>query len=234
MAHEYIEQGLMSDGMPYRSLGAWGEHLVVGWGNNPSPQHHGAHDIAPNKESMIAKAIAHHDAVDDAIARIQAITWEPNYSRVGSHVLLLREYLRRAALWTKALDCTHEWPFFNVAAYVNPSLRADPIKVGMLKKHFDHAPFYVSGVIERTCGWFVQWAVVKDRPEATSFGLPDPFEPLILMYERGGIFTTENSFFDFVGFALPKGRWGDHYGLSPIIELNREVLDQIDAEWNSK
>lgn len=48
IAHEYIEQALMADGLPYRSPEAWIEHPVCGFGNWPTPEHFGAHDIAPN------------------------------------------------------------------------------------------------------------------------------------------------------------------------------------------
>jgi hypothetical protein len=48
MAHEYVESSLMGRGMPYRSAdpGAWDDIL----GNRPTPQHHGAHDLAPHTD----------------------------------------------------------------------------------------------------------------------------------------------------------------------------------------
>lgn len=48
MAHEYVESSLMNNGMPYRSAdpGAWDPVL----GNRPTPQHHGAHDLAPHAD----------------------------------------------------------------------------------------------------------------------------------------------------------------------------------------
>lgn len=48
MAHEYVESTLMNNGMPYRSSdpGAWDPVL----GNRPTPQHHGAHDLAPHTD----------------------------------------------------------------------------------------------------------------------------------------------------------------------------------------
>jgi hypothetical protein len=45
MAHEYVESSLMDHGLPYRSShpDAWHPDF----GNYPTPQHHGAHDLAP-------------------------------------------------------------------------------------------------------------------------------------------------------------------------------------------
>ncbi|MCT7954076.1 hypothetical protein [Laspinema palackyanum] len=49
IAHEYVERGLMEEGLPYRSPQAWRENPQSGifayW---PTPEHHGAHDLAPN------------------------------------------------------------------------------------------------------------------------------------------------------------------------------------------
>ena len=44
MAHEFVERGLMKNGMPYRSLHpeAWHDGA-----NFPTREHHGAHDLAP-------------------------------------------------------------------------------------------------------------------------------------------------------------------------------------------
>jgi hypothetical protein len=171
------------------------------------------------------------NAIDIAIERILAIGWQLNDSRAASHIALFREYLRRAALWVKALECTDEWPFFDVAAQINPSLRADEAKVESLKRHLTQ--FHLFRPIKRTCEWFVHWAVVRDTPEVTKFALPDPYEPLILMYERGGDFYTEHGFFNFSVGCFPIGNWSQYYQSSPIIELDEEVLDQLDTKHES-
>ena len=46
MAHEYVEQGLMADGRPYRSAESWGQGKA-GWNFYPDGQNAGAHDLAP-------------------------------------------------------------------------------------------------------------------------------------------------------------------------------------------
>jgi hypothetical protein len=151
---------------------------------------------------MTAKTIT-----DTALDRILAIKWEPDDSRVNSHIALLREYLRRAALWAKALDCTDEWPFFDVAARICLLECADDTNVKVLKTHFTETPFYVAGIIEKTCEWFLHWDRVKNLPKVSEFTLPEPYEPLIVMYERGGIFSMEHGFFDFAVGSFPRGKW---------------------------
>ncbi len=50
IAHEYVEAGLMDDGLPYMNPHSWREHPNYGWGNYPMPgdKGYGAHNLAPN------------------------------------------------------------------------------------------------------------------------------------------------------------------------------------------
>lgn len=173
---------------------------------------------------MTAKTIT-----DTALERILAIKWEPDDSRVNSHIALLREYLRRAALWAKALDCIDEWPFFDVAAHLD-SVDADETKVKVLKTHFTQTPFYVAGIIEKTCKWFLEWDSVKNSPKVNEFTLPEPYEPLILMYERGGIFSTEHGFFDFTVGSFPRGKRQQYEQIMPLLKLDARTLDRLDID----
>lgn len=204
-------------------------------------------------------------SVDTAIDRILAINWEPDDTRTSSHVALLQEYLRRAAWWAVALDCTEEWPFFDIAAHISPSFQPENLHRERLEQHFSQVPFYVTKVIENTCQWFVQWERVKHLPEVSSyvnsnpenlpgfrvcrknpgqkvslikdvysfkFPLPHPYEPLILLYERGGIFYSEHGFFCFAGASLPRGTWRGHYKSESVVcQLDAEALDNLDGNF---
>ena len=45
----------------------------------------------------------------------------------------MREYLRRMAWWVQEFQC-EEWPFPDLAAYVDPAVRADPALVAELEE----------------------------------------------------------------------------------------------------
>jgi hypothetical protein len=49
ISHEYIEQGLMKAGLPYRSRYSWSKDKDRGWGFWAQPGRYGAHDLAPNQ-----------------------------------------------------------------------------------------------------------------------------------------------------------------------------------------
>ena len=106
--------------------------------------------------------MTHNNNVDAAIERIVNIKWELNDTRFGSHIALLREYLRRASLWAQALTCTDKWPFFDVAAQLDPLLCPDKTKIETLERHLQQFNLYRP--IKRTCEWYIHWVMIEHKP----------------------------------------------------------------------
>ena len=48
IAHEYVEQGLTSDGLPYQHPDSWVQDANGEWQYQPGPDNFGAHDLSPN------------------------------------------------------------------------------------------------------------------------------------------------------------------------------------------
>lgn len=48
IAHEYVERGLVSDGLPYQHPDAWIQDANGAWQYRPGPNSFGAHDLSPN------------------------------------------------------------------------------------------------------------------------------------------------------------------------------------------
>ncbi len=48
IAHEYTEQGLVSDGLPYQHPDSWVQDASGEWQYRPGPNNFGAHDLSPN------------------------------------------------------------------------------------------------------------------------------------------------------------------------------------------
>lgn len=48
IAHEYVEQGLVSDGLPYQHPDSWVQDANGEWQYRPGPNNFGAHDLSPN------------------------------------------------------------------------------------------------------------------------------------------------------------------------------------------
>lgn len=55
-----------------------------------------------------------------AIERLKQVKWHKDfyYDNYETCKLLVREWLRRMALWGKALNATHKWPFISIAGKI--------------------------------------------------------------------------------------------------------------------
>jgi hypothetical protein len=163
------------------------------------------------------------------LERLLAVDWSGDsaFDHRGSRVALMREYLRRAAGWAQQLDATDEWPFFDVAAHVDPTVRARPMLVERLERFMSANIGWPA--VRKTCLAALHWSALCHSPAVRLTGLEDPIEPLIVMYERGGGFTTEHGFID-VGLASVRRKtWEEHCSPEPVVSLEPSVLDALDA-----
>jgi hypothetical protein len=148
-----------------------------------------------------------------------------------SQVALMREYLRRAALWAKRLGATDYWPFFDVASLIAPEVRTEPGIVEQLEAALQ--PFSLWPTIKKTCIWYLHWhRLVQSRDVVVAaYRLPEPFEPLIRFYERGGRFSTEHGFInvDTVGIPAKVRGWQAFDSMTPFVDLDDRAPQRLDA-----
>ncbi|GAB4211616.1 MAG: hypothetical protein OHK0022_46360 [Roseiflexaceae bacterium] len=183
---------------------------------------------APQGNADRAPDVAGPPGVRAAFERLLAISWKHDHTREGSNLGLLREYFRRMAHWGRALNCVDQWPFFDVAAQIDPAARVDPAIIHLLHERLQSQP--ASTRMAQTCEWFLHWSLIAGRPEVQRFGLLPPYDPLILMYERGGSFHSEHGFY-YVGSAgMSRGLPKDYTSTEPIVPLDPQVLDAYDQQ----
>ncbi|MEU1898034.1 hypothetical protein ABZ512_06620 [Nocardiopsis dassonvillei] len=165
-------------------------------------------------------------AVSHLAARIHAIDWDGDVEHTRSRVALMREYLRRSAVWTRALG-TRGWPFYDIAEFAAPGVRAaDEVVEGVLESPvvIDQYP-----TVGRSCVWALHLAAARDAGVPLP-DLPDPFEPLIRMYERGGGFSLSTTgTIDIDTAGLYRGRLPDHLGDEPRAPETEAGLDALDG-----
>lgn len=166
-------------------------------------------------------------AVSELAARIRAIDWSDEAGHTRSRVALMREYLRRSAVWTRVLG-TRGWPFYDIAAVVAPGVRADEETVkGVLEDPHVVQQFPTVG---RTCAWALHLAAVRDAGAPLPPRLSDPFAPLVRMYERGGGFSLSTAgTIDVDGAGVHRGTLLQHLGDTPKAPETDEELDLLDA-----
>ncbi|MET9663531.1 hypothetical protein [Streptomyces sp. NPDC006510] len=164
------------------------------------------------------------------LERLRAIDWSDDsaaYEHANSRALLMREYLRRAARWAQAYGAEESWPFFDIAEHVAPEVRTPSDIAAELEEVLTGlAP----SSLKKTCRGAVRWAVLRDAGGELSRDLPDdPYEPLLLMYERGGGYFVEE-FIDLNGAMLRLGTVESSLSARPFLTLAPATLDALDAE----
>ncbi|MBC3843628.1 hypothetical protein GXW82_35695 [Streptacidiphilus sp. 4-A2] len=168
------------------------------------------------------------------VDRLMAIQWhdlEGPSAHAWSRAALMREYLRRAALWADAYTIDDEWPFLDLAAYVDPTVRADPQLLARLESFMEAG---IGPNAEESCVAATHWAALLDARKGSLPDLADPFEPLVTLFERGGGFATENRSADFIYSMIRFRNRQHHLSAEPIIALERAVLDEIDAQGSER
>ncbi|MFH8382014.1 hypothetical protein ACH4E7_13850 [Kitasatospora sp. NPDC018058] len=163
--------------------------------------------------------------------RLTAVRWtnlEGRNAHVASRSRLMVEYLRRASLWAEVLGGPPKWPIFDIAGALAPAVRVDPEVAAWLEEFL---VTHVGGIeTENACRAAVRWATLRDTPGVGLPDLPDPFEPLLLVYERGGeVIADESRAFNFGGRRVQIKPWREHLSAEPATALDSDALDALDA-----
>lgn len=154
--------------------------------------------------------------------------WDQAFEHVMSRRILLREYMRRAALWARTYSAENEWPFFDATQYTTPELHLSPELNEELQTFLSHVP---NDAVKRTCAGAVRLAELHRQTSAAVPDLPDLYEPLVLFYERGGEFVRDNAgFLDLTGVLFRPGTLEGYLGTPPLETLSSTVLEAVDAE----
>jgi hypothetical protein len=170
-----------------------------------------------------------HSAV--TLARLKGVDWEPAFSvslaHARSRAKLMHEYLRRAALWAEELGGTTKWPFFDIAGSWAPDVDvpaefAEELEklIGPRINSWDANPSWAA----------LRWAAMLDAGVSVPAHLDDPFEPLLLLFERGGGQTIEAGFIDLGGSSVLQKTWQDHLSTEPVTALDPATLDALDKK----
>ncbi len=174
-------------------------------------------------------------AVDRMLEQILSIDWAYNPEHEGSHVLLLQEHFRRMVINTKRLNESNIFITGDLGDALNPQARAPEEHIQHLRQHLLNRtwPAFVH-VLE----YALHWAVARYTPEAHVLkDHPDPYKPILVMYERGGTFAFDHKTdtyqlsMNFDGAAIPKQPWWKWNRRQPFIRLDGNALDEADMDW---
>jgi hypothetical protein len=162
------------------------------------------------------------------LARLLAVDWKTDdgVDHPRARAKLMKEYLRRAAWWARELEATDAWPFFDIPALWAPEIEVPADLLDPLE-----------ALISTGIGWpavvttaraTLRWAAVQDVGKPLPAGMADPYEPLLLMFERGGGFTVAHGFIDLDAASVLQRTWRDHLTTEQVVPLTRSALDALD------
>lgn len=166
-------------------------------------------------------------ACERLLARLTAVEWdnpagEERHSK--SRGILALEYLRRTALWAKALDTPTGWPFFDLAAIFDPSVDSDPVWLERLESSVGrHLGMLTQRVVSNMFGW----ASLGDRPRERFPELDDPYEPMVQVFERGGEIYPGHGFIELYAQPVPYGDIVKRVAQPPF-SIDPAALDDAD------
>ena len=167
------------------------------------------------------------EAVNAMAVRLSAIDWERHGDKAWSKAVLLKEYFRRAAQWAAAYECGSPVPFFDIAECIDPRVR---VSQGVLDGILATVESKGGGRnVTQVVPFILRWAALRATP---GIGLPpnleDPFEPLVLLFERGGGFHTEHGEVDLEWKSVRMAGWRKRADDPPMPSFAPEALDEID------
>ncbi|WP_436528892.1 hypothetical protein [Actinoplanes sp. HUAS TT8] len=167
------------------------------------------------------------ESVRATATRLAAVDWGRHGDRAWSKAALLKEYFRRLACWAAAYDCDSPVPFFDLARCVSPDVSVDQEVLDDLLRALEAKG--AGRNIAQVTPFILRWAALRATP-GTEFPahLEDPFEPLVLLCERGGGFHTEHGAVDLELKSVRMAGWRRRAEDPPMPSFAPEDLDEID------
>ncbi|GLY30240.1 hypothetical protein [Kineosporia sp. NBRC 101731] len=187
-------------------------------------------------------------AAEDLVDRIEQVVWDVEYDDDGkdpvtSRVLLMREHLRRSAVWCTAIEShlpegrvQRQWYFRDLAQLVAPGVRAEQATLDRFRAHWDgrFGGVHTINSIYQALHWSALSVAGDPRHDNVAHRLgpdADPYEPLLRFFERGGAYSLagggEIDIDFYTGFRA--GQTEDILAHEPLYDLSQENLDRIDG-----
>lgn len=166
----------------------------------------------------------------DTLNRILHIDWRGgDPTRQPSQLALFSEFLRRMGLWCMALDWHDAHPIASdLPGRVVPDMRAAPVNATLMQQTL--RTLGNTSVYERMLLTHVlNWAAIAGEDAVQAYDLPDPYEPLLWFYERGGWLGKaegENAW-EISGIIERIEKAHTYHDLRPL-HLDDALLDEMD------
>ena len=174
---------------------------------------------------MVGDAAAAERMVD----RLAAVKFdhEVAFARQSSRGRLVREFLRRTALWARELGAESGWPYSDLAGALEPEVDVEPHQLARLEIDADTSDEFPIG--PKLGALIVRWAALGDLPRQSFPHLDDPYEPLLVLFDRGGGCRKLGGWIEMGYGEFPVGTLEDRALYEPR-PIDQAALDACDAK----
>lgn len=150
--------------------------------------------------------------------RIMQIPYELDIDDYYS-MQLMAEYIRRIVNIMQRLPQieVRGRPFFDIAYDINPNIRADEKTIHEVTLYSPEKNMHVW--TQRVCEWALHFAALQDSNSQNESLHQSPYESLIVLFEKGGVFTVKGEIL-IGGGSISTSEWWRRFGSNPIVELS--------------
>lgn len=163
--------------------------------------------------------------------RLLVVDWsfgvDETREQTRTRIALFREFLRRSAPYADAQGVEPTpWPFFDVAARVDPTVRAPEVVLAYV---VGAVPQYPATAVRNSCVFAMHFAALHDAGRVPD-RMTDPFAPLVRMFELGGAFGLDRSGLIQIGIATVGVDTRADWLYKPASE-NLPAFPNLDGTW---
>ncbi|SFE60127.1 hypothetical protein SAMN04487969_104107 [Paenibacillus algorifonticola] len=163
---------------------------------------------------------------EKAVQRIKNIDWSVRKQDLPSHALLVTEFINRGNVFRDVYCPENKMrkPIYSAAQIIGVE---EKILLDIQKKVEELDLLKQGWTVEFLCKYFLEWEWAISVGEKIDVRFEDLYEPIILLFERGGRVSYHHN-------ELVCGKYGWPQNVYPFPrtefnELNMERLDEIDG-----
>jgi hypothetical protein len=166
-------------------------------------------------------------AMERLLERLLAAPWgdvDAEERHKMSRARLANEFLRRTALWGDVLKAKGDWPFLKLAEAFDPSVPDAGVWFERLSSGTERG---LGSATEDVVPVMFQWAGLGERPYQRFPELEDPYEPMLLFFERGGGIVTMHGAFEIYTTSVRFETRAERKSQTPFA-IDPATLDALD------
>ncbi|MCI0711295.1 MAG: hypothetical protein L0154_14155 [Chloroflexi bacterium] len=170
--------------------------------------------------------------VEQTLTRILSHEWTQQPLKL-SHVRLFEEFLYRYMLWIEGTGNRAEYSGFSLPSLFVEDINDIEEAYSIARKHLAKTgmSIHLSSFVLMS----LHWAYLTENRLTPDLELPDPYEPVLLFYERGGLVKRSTVVKDFIITDGTQKRYirrniGYRREYTPLLSLEKDYLDKLDEE----